>query len=458
MKSSSHEKNLLPQGFGFWTGWFTTLASMVGAGILTNSGPILLGVQSYPALLILWAVGGLVALAGALSLGEIASGLPRAGGEYIYIYEAFGPATAFTYGWAMVLVGFAAPTSLVAYTTANYLAPTLEHFSGPTSNLFTKLFATLLIIVFTAWHCVGQKNSSFLQTLTTIFNLLVVGGLATAILFLSHGSLSHLAERSSELPFNGGAWATGLMLVMYAYTGWNSAAYLAGETKDAARVVPRCLFWGCVTVVVLYLLVNVAYGFALSLNQVKILSPLELNRLAHVALEKAFGLKVARIISFLLSIGIVASLSAYLLLGPRLIFAMAQDNLFPAIGKKLNARNGLPVNAIILQGLLALVFLWTGTFEQIMTFTSFGLAAMSVLLVAPIFILRRRASFLPVVRVPFYPWTPAIFLVVIALMLVLGAKDNPSLAVISLGSILLGFPVYWFGVRPMVINLKITNT
>lgn len=420
----------LSRRFGFWTGWFVVIASMVGSGILTNPGLMLKGLPSYPALLALWATGGALALSGALTMGEMASGLPHVGGDYVYVREAFGRAWGFVYGWAMVTLGFAAPVALVAYTTANYL-------EGGSS----RLLASGLIVFFTASHCFGQTGSKVVQSSTTVFKILVLIAFAIACPFAPEASFSRLATVPPG-PLSPGTLASGLILVMYAYTGWNAAVYLAGEIRDPLRNLPRCLALGCFGVTLLYLAVIVAYGVTLPASLVASMNDADASRLAELSANALFGHGAARTLSILLSLGVLASLSAYCLTGPRIVYAMAQDGLCPKFAGRLDRRTGTPVVATILQGGLALLFLWSGTFEQVLNFTGYGLAVVSTLVVSPIFVLRRRADFKPTFRVPFYPLTPIVFLTASAAMLIGGAIDNPWNAVASVGSILAAFPIF----------------
>jgi APA family basic amino acid/polyamine antiporter len=440
----------LRRGFGFWTGSFVVVASMVGAGILTNSGPILKMTGSYTALLLLWGVGGLFAMTGALTLAELGSAIPRAGGDYVFVREAFGKPCGFVYGWSMVLLGFSAPTALIAFTAASYLHPiwnawSLHHGFHISEEWFITGLAAFLIVLFTTLHCLGQHTSARVQIATTSFNFLVLAGFATvgATMGDGHGA-NFLASRPFfQIPFP--SLATGFVLVMYAYTGWNAAVYLAGEIRDPQRLIPKCLAAGCLAVALLYVAMNVTYGLGVSVADVAGMSDIDANRLGEVAITRLLGGRAGRWFSILVSVGIVASLSAYILTGPRIIFAMAEDKLFPPLGKKVSARTGTPVVATVLQSAAALGFLFSGTFDEIMTFTSYGLAVLGALVVMPIFVLRRRpaSEYSPRYRVPLYPWTTILFLVVTAAVLIASARDTPGTALLSVASILAGFPLYF---------------
>ena len=445
-----HPTPSLKQTFGFWTGWFLVVACMIGSGILTTSGPIIKNTGSYSALLGLWVAGGFIALCGALTLGELASGLPRVGGDYAFIREAFGPMFGFVYGWAMVLLGFAGPVALLAYTTALYLQPASITLFASTSlaayvagKSFLLAVSSVLIIVFTFLHCLGQRESSRVQGITTLFKIFVLLALI-AIAFFSPKSqwgnllVPHIAG-SCTLP----ALSSALILVMYAYTGWNAAAYLSGEIRESSKIVPWCITFGTLAVTLIYGLVNIAFGLALSPAQVLALSPDETSRIADSAANALLGNDWGRIFSFLVSLGVFASLSAYILTGPRVVFSMAHDGLLPKWIGKIDPKAEVPSRATVFQGVLSLILLWSGTFQELLDFTGYGLAVLGILVVAPIFAMRKRASFNPLFRVPFYPWTPGIFLLLSVAMLIGGAMDNLKLAVLSTLSIGIGFPLYF---------------
>ena len=455
----SSEETLLPRKFGFWTGWFVVFASTVGSGILTNSGPILKTTSSPSSLLILWLLGGLLALAGALSLAEMTSGIPQVGGEYTYVRMAYGRAMGFVYGWGMLVIGFCAPIALISYTTNAYVFPALQgvpYFSRFLSlgseTFMTNLGATALITLFTFFHCLGQASSRRLQHATTLFNLCLLTGFGVLGLCSGQGHVSNISSGAGVTNVGLLPLATGMVLVSYAYTGWNGAAYIAGEVINPKITVPRCLIFGCLGITLLYVLVNLVYVAAIPIERIHSLTDTQLNRIAEVSIEALLGTKAARLFSFLFSMGAVAGLSAYILTGPRVAFAMARDGLFPEFVGKLHKTTLAPVTATLAQSGLALLFLWSGTFQQVLTFTGYGLSVMGVMAVAPIFMIRRRPDFSPAFRVPFYPWTPLFFVLVYCAILIGSFLDNPKLSALSLIWVAMGFPLYWLIQKARVLQ------
>lgn len=434
------------RGFGFWTGWFVVIASMVGSGILTNSGPILRETGSYAALGLLWVLGGVLALAGALTLGELSSGIPGAGGDYHFVKEAFGPVWGFVYGWGMGVIGFSAPIALVSYTTAVYLYPIIDPLLGGSvpENVFTMVISTGLIVGFSVTHCLGHLSSSSVQVLTTLFNFTLLLALPIGALLSPQGTTTHLTMGKTLASVPTPSWGGYLILVLYAYTGWNAATFLSGEMRNPRRNLPLSLTLGCLAVTLLYLAVNFAYACALTPEIMGKLSETEWQRLAQVSVTYLFGERLAQIFSFLVSLGVLAALSAYILTGPRIFYAMAKDGLFLEVAGRLHQKTHVPVGAILMQGACALLFLWTGTFEQILNIAGYGLAVIGVLVVSTIFVIRRRPEFNPAFRTPLYPLPPVIFLLVSFWSLGVSFYDQPKTSAISLLCMLSGVPIYFF--------------
>ncbi len=435
--------------FGFWTGWFVVVASMVGSGILTNSGPIVKITQSYPALFLLWFLGGVLALCGALTLAELGSTIQRPGGDYAYVVEAFGRPLGFVFGWAMVVLGFAAPIALVSYTAAAFIGGGLDSLGfnvmgGEYARAFPPLLGSGLIVLFTLLHSLGHKESAWVQSFTTIFKLGTLLGFAGLALVAGTGTQSVAGGAGvSVTSVSLTALASGLVLVMYAYTGWNGAIYLASEMRDVKRDMPKALVWGAGSVTALYLIMNVVYVMAFTAPEMAALSDADMGRLAELAITRLLGPAVGRVFGAAVVLGVLASLSAYILTGPRIVHALALDGLCPRLLGRLNPSNGVPVVATLAQGAIALVLLWSGTFGEILDFTSYGLACLGALIILPIFVFRRRPGYVPVFRVPLYPFTPILFTVVSAAQLIGAAIETPRTAFLSLGSILLGFPLYY---------------
>ncbi len=426
---------------------------MVGTGILTNSGYIVQSLQSYGMLLLFWAVGGVVALLGSLAMAEMASAMPRAGGDYNFVRAGFGDGTAVVYGWGMVVVGYAAPVALISYTVANYLSallPTsiMQAIPWQASPEFLKaMIASLVIAVFTISHCLGHAESNRVQTLSTQFKLAVFSLFLVGVFLGEKASLSHLFASLS--PATGQVkLGSSFILVMYAYTGWNAAVYLAGEMQDAARDVPKALVRGTLLVTVLYVAINLFYTVAIPMDEILAADSDATGRIALMACERLFGQEGTRVISMLLSLGMLASVSAFLMTGPRILSAMASDGLSPSVLSRMHPMREIPVIAIVSVGAMSIALLWSGTFAALLDFTGFGLGVLSLLAVGVIFRLRCLSAYRPQIQTPFFPWGVGLFLVINLWMLIDAAWGDPLNAFLSLSAFGIFVPFYlWMRVH-----------
>jgi APA family basic amino acid/polyamine antiporter len=434
-----------PRRFGFWTGLFVVAASMIGAGILTTSGLTLHDTGNPAALLALWAVGGLMALAGALTIAELATALPHAGGDYIFVREGFGRGAGFVAGWATFVVGFCGPTAVIAVIAVTYLTGPFAHrLPDGAAGWVVPAGATLLIAAVTLAHCLGQTESGRFQVAVTVVTVGVLLAVGAGGVLLGDGNWGHLAAGHWPTTSQWPALATGLIYVSYSYSGWNGAGYIADEIRDPARLLPRALVFGTLGVTTLYLLVNAAYVYALDPADMASRSAEdpEVAKVAETAVARLFGRGVANVFAAVIGLSLVASVSAYVLTGPRVTFAMARDGLFPAFAGRLHLTRNVPVWATLAQGVASAALVWSGSFRKLLDYTSVGLAAVSALVVASVFPLRRR-KVLTAFRMPLYPLPPLLYLALIVWTVASQVIDptTRTAALLSLGTILAGVPL-----------------
>jgi APA family basic amino acid/polyamine antiporter len=441
--------DLTPRRFGYWTGHFVVVASMVGAGILTSSGLMLKDAGNPVLLLTLWVVGGLLAIAGAITIAELATRLPAVGGDYLFVRVAFGPAAGFVVGWSSFILGFVAPISIIAMLSASYLVAPLEGWLNENAPLWIssnsiKIIASGMILAVTAVHIRTHKESSFFQIASTALKmgmlvLLVVAGLSSGQGEWVH--FSHSSEGTKELL---AICSVGIIRVSYAYSGWNGAGYLAGEIREPNRLLPRCLVEGTLSVMLLYVMVNVLYIYAIDPVNFTAMPVEDAQRIAEVVSKKLFGNGIGNVISILIGLSLVASVSAYVLTGPRIIFAMARDKMFPTFAGSLKRGSDLPVLATLVLGISSASLVWMGKFLELLDYASVGLAAVSAIVVASIFPIRRRTD-LTGYRMPLYPLAPILYILLMGATVVftLSQTDGESFwpAVLSLVTIVAGYPV-----------------
>jgi basic amino acid/polyamine antiporter, APA family len=480
MNDDSHE---LPREFGFWSGAALVAASMIGTGILVTPGYTAVGLGSHVSAVVLWILGGVLAFCGALTLAEMASAMPKVGGEYVYVDKAWGPTTAFAYGWSTLVVGFAGPTAAVAISASQFLVAGLPQSWGDSlsrSGLFaTQIFATLLILAFTFVHCLGQRSSAWVQATTTAFKYITL--FAFAILGLAYGmrtgawsqvwelsdsSLSpagHSAtfwEHMKALGAMPALAASALVYISYTYVGWNGAAYVAGETRDATKLVPRALLGGCLAVTALYVAIAAAFASTHSVVELRELSvnaavaetsdadagPKKnpLDTLALASIERAIPSDVTRpAFSAVIGLGLIATLSAFLLTGSRVMVAMARSGHFIAAGGSWNSNRNAPVNSLFILGLASTLMTWYGELDKLLNFLGLGLTVLGLIFGTSIFLLRRRSDYQPTFRVPFYPLPPVLYLLSCVFIMTMTFVSDWEQAAKAVAVVLVGAPIYW---------------
>ncbi|MFC1634496.1 APC family permease [Planctomycetota bacterium] len=436
----------LQRGFGLSTSTYVVIASMVGTGILVSPGYMMVVLKNYPVIFGLWALGGLLALCGALCVAELAAALPRAGGEYVYLREAYGPMPAFLSGWTSFFVGFSAPLAVAAYISALYLLTPFQSADAEIGHL-VKITAAIIIAAVTLPNLVGHRQSAWTQNLTTIlkFGLFVV--LVVAAFIFGKGRLAHITQGQSIGNVGLGDAATQLFYVMFAYSGWNAASYLAGEVKNPAKTLPRSLLLGTGLVIMLYLALNLTFAYAVPLDKVGFDNA---EQVPQLAVENLFGARVSSVFTVVLGLAFLATVSAFIITGPRVYYAMAKDGLFPSIAGHVSSKGRVPIYAMIAQSVCAIIILFVTDFRNLYQYASVGLSIFALLFIGAVYVLRwRRPEMERPFRVPGYPIVPAIFMTVILFMTVFAFKQWPKPSVYSLGSILMGIPVYyiWLFVR-----------
>jgi APA family basic amino acid/polyamine antiporter len=378
----------------------------------------------------------LIALAGALSYAELAAMMPRAGGEYVYLREVYGPRAAFLTGWTSFFVGFSAPIAASAVACATYLVA-----AGllPRTWLAEKGAALAVVAALTAVHCLSLRRGALMQNLLTGLKLVLLGGLLVAGFFLGSGGGDFFSgagaaadeARPSQL-------GVALLFVMFAYSGWNGASYIAEEVKEPGRTLPRALLAGTLTVMVIYLLVNALFFYAAPVAELRGVIPV-----GEVAAERLFGAGAAPWLSGLIALALLSSLSAYILIGPRVYFAMARDGLFFRAAARVDPERETPAAAIVAQSVCAAAMALTGTFEQLLTYIGFALGIFPWMAVLGVVRLRRRA---PERERPYrvwgYPLTPLFFLVLMAAILAVALVNSPWTSLVAVATVLAGIPAY----------------
>ena len=410
---------------------------MIGTGVFTSLGFQLVDIQSAPAIIMLWLIGGLSALCGALSYAELGAALPRSGGEYHFLTDIYHPCAGFISGWVSATVGFAAPTALAALTFGSYL-----NSSGV--NVDPSWMATVAIVALTAAHCSTHRHSGSTQTLFTLLKLILIVVFSVTALTLSpmETQASFLWRTEDTVLLGSGAFAVSLIYVNYAYSGWNAATYISGELAAPQQSLPWVLGISTTVVAALYCLLNVVF-----LSVAPMEAMVGKVEVGVIAAEFAFGKTIGAAMGLLLALLLISTISAMILAGPRVLHRIGQD--YPRFAPLAREnRDGIPVTAILLQSGTALLFLWTASFEQILVFSGATMALNTFATVLGLFVLRwKRPHLSRPFRVTLYPLTPLIFLGITGWTLTYVVIQRPVEALISAAIILTG-GVFYLAVRP----------
>jgi APA family basic amino acid/polyamine antiporter len=430
------------RGFGPATTTFVVIASMVGTGILVSPGYMMASLGSHTVIFGLWILGGLLALCGALCVAELAAALPRAGGEYVYLREAYGPMPAFLSGWTSFFLGFSAPLAVTAHVAAHYLLQAFGMVAGGSDvSLSTQLLAAAIIILVTAPNLLGHRQSAWVQNLTTVVKLGVFVAAVAAGFIRGGATLQQISGSRSPAQVELGVAASQLFYVMFAYSGWNAASYLAGEVKKPATTLPRSLLLGTAVVTALYLAMTLFFAASVPLAEVGVENAEQVPRMA---VERSLGPRVAGAFSAAVGLTFLATVNAFVVTGPRVYLAMARDGLFPSIAGRLSRRGQVPVNATLAQSGCAIVILFLTAFQSLYQYAAVGLSLFALLFIGAVYVLRFRRPEMPrPFRVPGYPVVPAFFMLATLFTAVFAFKEWPMPSLLSLGSILAGVPVYY---------------
>ena len=417
---------------GFVTASSIVIANIIGTGIFTSLGFQLADIQSGFPLLMLWIIGGITALCGALCYGELSAALPRSGGEYHFLSQIYHPALGFMAGFISATVGFAAPIALAAMAFGKY-------FVGVFGVGSPMLLSFVVVWVVTAFHLGNLQVGSVFQNLSTLVKLLLIGALIAAGLFVQPKQpISFLPAPGDTIAIFGAPFAVALVYVMYSYSGWNAAAYISGEIKQPGKNVPRSLLVGTGLVIVIYVLLNAVFLATTPVQDLK--GRLEV---ALIAGKHIFGTNGGRVAGAVICLGLVSAISSMTWIGPRVSMSMGEDHWWLRLLARKN-RHGIPTNAIVLQLLMVNLLLLTRSFESVVQYTQFSLLLCSLFTVLGVMVLRAtRPGIARPYRVWAYPLPPIIFAVITLWMMfyLLRWKTIESLA--GLATALVGLLLYF---------------
>ncbi|MCS6795679.1 MAG: amino acid permease [Raineya sp.] len=457
----------------FLTAVSIVVANMIGSGVFTSLGFQAIDIKSVFPLLLLWIVGGIIALCGAFNYGELAARMPRSGGEYHYLSQIYHRGFGFLSGWVSATVGFAAPIALAAMALGEYASDAI-FASKNEYPIFHKIIAVAVILTITFIHATDIRKGSFFQQYSTALKLLliIIFILAGLIITPNPQAISVLPQASDWNYIWQPAFAVSLAYVSFAYSGWNASAYLAGEIENPRKNVPKSLFLGTMIVMIAYVLLNFIFLYTTPIEQLA--GKLDVG---YESAKMIFGSIGGKIMASMIALLLISSISAMIFAGPRVTKAIGEDfEIFKQIAST-NSK-GIPTKAIFLQSGIAIMLVITSSFEDVLYAIAFVLEIFTISTVLGVFVLRfkERESFLaykawgyPITTIIFIAgtaWT-MIFLfqerILPSLKAIVGINLNPEKtyisqimpAILAVGTLCIGLIVFLISDK---INQKIKET
>jgi APA family basic amino acid/polyamine antiporter len=460
-KGNLREPLQLQRQLGLFDSTMVMVGIVIGSGIFLTTGIMAKSIPSAGLILLAWTVGGLLTLAGALTYAELGAALPEAGGQYVYLREAYGPMVAFLFGWILFLVYMTGGIAALALAFAEYFGNFVPGLS--TDNVIFnetfKIFSTpirfslsagqfvgvAVILLLSLFNYFGVAFGKLIQNIFTVLKIGIVGAIIFLGFVLGRGSTPNLA-------LNPGGWGfsqmivgfgVSLVAVTWAFDGWNNVNFVAGEIKNPRRNLPLALILGTLGVTVLYVLTNYIYLFALPINEIT-----GVVKIAEKATSALFGGSTGILISAVILVSIFGSINGSILAGPRVYYAMAKDKLFFRKVSEVHPRFKTPGFAILVQCIWASLLTLAGTFEQIFTFAMFIAIVFWIGAAASVFTLRKKFPNLPrPYKTWGYPVIPALFILASGGILFNTLLEKPVEALAGILFTALGIPVYLYWKR-----------
>ena len=459
-KNPPKELNLVRQ-LGLFDSTMVMMGIIIGSGIFTTTGIMAKYIPSTGLILLAWLVGGLLTLAGALTYAELGAALPEAGGQYIYLREAYGPMAAFLFGWILFLVYMTGGIAGLALAFAEYFGNFFPSFStevlifDTTINVFRssihfsisagQLVGVAVILFLSFINYIGVLFGKLIQNIFTVAKIGIILVIILLGFTIGQGSTPQIA-------FNPGGWSLGQMIlgfgvalvaITWAFDGWNNVNFVAGEIKNPKRNLPRALILGTLAVTILYVLINYIYLYALPIESIT-----GVVKVAEQATSALFGASTGGLISAVVLISIFGSINGSILAGPRAYYAMARDRLFFKKASQVHPRFKTPGFAVVIQAIWASLLTMAGTFEQIFTFAMFIAIVFWIAAAASVFTLRIKRPDLPrPYKTWGYPVVPAIFILASLGILLNTLLEKPVEALAGILFTALGIPVYFYWKR-----------
>ncbi len=434
------------------TATLVVLACMIGTGIFITTGTVLEISGNSLEVLLLWGLGGVVALTGSLCYAELATMWPHVGGEYIYLRNSFNLLPSFLTGWISLVVGFSASVAISAITFVEYMNQFVQSFLGPQAGISTflsepvaqKCLAAVVILIFGAIHIHGVKSGSRIQNALTIMKLVII--FLLIVLGFYFADWSRVDRLYASYPKQSAAGSQGLpgtglvlLIIMFSYSGWSGASYIAGEMRNPGKYLPRALFLGTVITMVVYISLNVV--FLLSSPGEMIMGQ---ETVGAVAVRSLFGTRMSIFFTLAIALILLSSISVEMMIGPRVYYAMAKDKMIFQFLARINPRFRTPSLSILIQILLSILYVFIGNAKFLMEYMGFALGVFPILTVIGLIHMRiKKPDIVRPFKVPFYPVTPIVFITISTFMMVTSFMAWTSTSKFAIIIIILGIPVFY---------------
>ena len=445
-----NDRTTLKRQIGLWTGVLIIAADMIGTGIFMTTGNVLGITGDALWVLVLWGIGGLVAFSGALCYAELATIWPHAGGEYVYLKKIFGYLPAFLTGWVSLIVGFSAPAAAGALLIGQYAGSFFgaAGYTGIADILAQNSFghraaSAVLVTVIGIAHMAGVRGGALVQNILTIIKIgLIVALIGAGVIAADWSQVGRLSGEYTVVagdthPIAG--FGLALLMIMFAYTGWNAATYVSGEVKDPGKTLPAVLGRSVVLVTALYIMLNIVFLVSTSGKNLA-----GVDEVGAVAVKHLLGSTGAMLFTPAIAVIVLSSVSAQMMVGPRVYYAMARDGMMFRFLGKVHKTRYTPVHAILLQTALAVFYVFTGTAITLIVYMGLALSVFPLLSVAGLMKLRKTHPHLErPYRVPLYPLLPLVFIVLTVFMMAAALISWTGTSLFSILALAAGIPLYY---------------
>jgi basic amino acid/polyamine antiporter, APA family len=443
----------LQRVLGLWSAISIVIGTVIGSGVFLVPSAMIQYLGSVRNLFLVWVIAGVLSLFGALTYAELAAAMPEAGGEYVYLREAYGPFWGFLYGWTQFWVAKSGSIATLAagfYTYLTVFVPalaatvfTVPLHIGPRGSLlevhYGQLIAIALILLLAGVNYVGVRSGGNVQLFVTAVKMLLIAGIVLVGLFSGRGDFSHFKMHIATVGGIAGFFAA-MVSALWAYDGWNNVSMVSSEIREPQRNLPRALIFGTSAVIATYLALNISYFYVLSPAQIAVS-----HRVAGDVMLSLYGNAASRAVAIAVMISIFAALNGSILSGSRVPYAMARDGLFFRYAATVHPRYKTPGHAMILLCLWSCIVVLSGWFDDLYNFVIFGSWILYAMTALSVIVLRRKRPDLPrPYRVLGYPLVPVLFTGVAVLLLVSTLQTRPRESLMGLGLMALGVPFYYF--------------